>query len=167
MRKHVLFALIIASLLLAACGGAAPQATPTPGAPAATETAPAATETAPAAEDTGQPAGELSLTTQPWQWTGFTGAVEQFKVETPASYQVTFNADGTVASWPTATTPPARTPTQDGALTIAVGPMTAAACPDGVAQRPVRQAAGRGCPLLLRRRQALHRPDGRRRHHAA
>ena len=90
MRKHILLVLIIASLLLAACGGAMPQPTPTPAAPAPTEVAPAA-------EVAGPPAGELSLTTQPWQWTGFTSPTEQFKVETPASYQVTFNADGTVA----------------------------------------------------------------------
>ena len=54
MRKHVLLVLIIASLLLAACGGAAPQATPTAGVPAATETT--ATEAAPAAEAAGLPA---------------------------------------------------------------------------------------------------------------
>ncbi len=92
MRKHILFVLIIASLLLAACGGAAPVATP---APAATE-APAAAATEPAAADAGQPAGEVSLTTQPWQWIAFSGAEEQFTVETPESYQVTFNEDGTV-----------------------------------------------------------------------
>jgi acylphosphatase len=42
-------------------------------------------------------AGDLEpLTAQPWQWAGFSGAEEQLIVETPESYQVTFNADGTV-----------------------------------------------------------------------
>ena len=127
MRKHVLLALIIASLLLAACGGAVPQVTPTAGAPAATEAT--ATEATPAAEDTASPAGELALTTNPWQWTGFTGAVEQFKVETPASYQVTFNADGTVAVVADCNNAAGTYTDQDGALTIAIGPMTMAACP--------------------------------------
>ncbi|MEZ4769573.1 MAG: hypothetical protein R2844_14225 [Caldilineales bacterium] len=45
MRKHILFMLIIASLLLAACGGALPQPITVPAAPAPTEApaAPAAT----------------------------------------------------------------------------------------------------------------------------
>ncbi len=122
MRKHLLFALIIASLALAACSGA-PAATPTP--------APAPIATAPAAEETVPPAGEPSLTTQPWQWTAFTGATEQFKVETPASYQVTFASDSTVAIMADCNNAAGTYTDQDGALTIAVGPMTAAACPDG------------------------------------
>ncbi|MCB0206926.1 MAG: META domain-containing protein, partial [Anaerolineae bacterium] len=88
MRKQLIFALIIVSLVLAACGGALPQPTPTASAPI---------ETAPAPENTTSPAGEVSLATQPWQWTGFTGAAGQFKVEAPESYQVTFNEDGTVS----------------------------------------------------------------------
>ncbi len=127
MGKHVLLALIIASLLLAACGGAAPQATPTAGAPAATEAT--ATEAAPATEDAGSPAGELSLTTQPWQWTGFSGAVEQFTVETPASYQVTFDANGAVAIVADCNNAAGTYTDKDGALAITIGPMTMAACP--------------------------------------
>ncbi len=124
MRKHILLALIIASLLLAACGGAAPQATPIPAAPAATETAPAA-------EEAVQPADEAALTTQPWQWIAFSGAEEQFTVEMPESYQVTFNADGTANIVADCNNASGTYTDQDGALTIAVGPMTMAACPDG------------------------------------
>ncbi|MBP8291178.1 MAG: serine hydrolase [Caldilineaceae bacterium] len=123
MRKHILLPLIIASLVLAACS-AAPAAPPTPAAPAPTEAAPVAEETAP-------PAGEPSLTTQPWQWTGFTGATEQVTVETPASYQVTFAADGTVAILADCNNAAGTYTDQAGALTIAIGPVTAAACPDG------------------------------------
>ena len=121
MRKHILLALIIASLVLAACS-AVPAATPTPAAPAPTEAAPAAEETAP-------PASELSLTTQPWQWHGFSGAAEQFTVETPANYQVTFNADGTVNIVADCNNAAGSYTAQDGALTITIGPMTMAACP--------------------------------------
>ena len=50
MQKHFVLMLITASLLLAACAGAAPQATPIPAAPAATATAPATEEAAEAAQ---------------------------------------------------------------------------------------------------------------------
>lgn len=63
MRKHIVFMLIIASLLLAGCIGATPQPTPAPATPAPTEAAAAA--------------GAVSLTAQPWQWIAFSGgAVE-------------------------------------------------------------------------------------------
>ena len=124
MRKQLIFALIIASLVLAACGGAMPQPTPTP-------EAPAPTEAAPAPEDTTSPAGEVSLATQPWQWTGFTGAAGQFKVEAPESYQVTFNEDGTVSVVADCNNAAGTYTDEDGALTVVLGPMTAAACPEG------------------------------------
>lgn len=124
MRKHILLALIIASLVLAACSAAPAATPPTPAAPAPTEAAPATEETAP-------PASELALTAQPWQWHGFSGAAEQFTVETPESYQVTFNADGTVNIVANCSNATGTYTDQDAALTIAVGPMTAAACPDG------------------------------------
>ena len=51
-------------------------------------------------------------------------------METPASYQVTFNADGTVAIVADCNNAAGTYTDKDGALAIAIGPMTAAACPD-------------------------------------
>jgi heat shock protein HslJ len=68
---------------------------------------------------------------QPWQWIAFSGAEETFNVETPESYQVTFNGDGAVAIMADCNNAAGTYTDQDGALTIAVGPMTAAACPEG------------------------------------
>lgn len=124
MQRHVPVILIFASLLLAACSVAPPQATPTPAAPAPTEAAPAA-------EGAGSPADEVSLTAQPWQWIAFSGAQEPFTLETPESYQVTFNEDGTVAIMADCNNAAGAYTDKDDTLTIAVGPMTAAACPDG------------------------------------
>ena len=42
-------------------------------------------------------ADQASLTTNPWQWVGFTSPVEQFKLDQPGNYLVTFQEDGTVA----------------------------------------------------------------------
>jgi D-alanyl-D-alanine carboxypeptidase len=75
-----------------------------------------------------------TLTGRTWQWVSFTNPMEQFDVETPESYLLTFNPDGTAnvvadcnnaAGSYTADTPDA------GALTIQIGPATMAACPPG------------------------------------
>ena len=55
--------------------------------------------------------------------------MEQFKVETPASYQVTFNADGTVNIVADCNNAAGTYTDKDGALAITIGPMTMAACP--------------------------------------
>ncbi|MCB0246722.1 MAG: META domain-containing protein, partial [Anaerolineae bacterium] len=131
MKTNLLVIAILASLLLAACGGAVPQPLTTPAAstPTAAESTP--TETAPAAEDTGSPDAEVSLTTQPWQWTALSGAEDKVTVETPDSYQVTFSEDGTVAVVADCNNAAGTYTDEDGALTVALGPMTAAACPEG------------------------------------
>ena len=122
MKTILILSMTIATLLLAACGGSTPQATPA---------APAATATTPAAEDADVPAAEASLTAQPWQWHGYSGPEEQFTVEMPESYQVTFNADGTINIVADCNNAAGTYTDEEGALTIAVGPMTMAACPDG------------------------------------
>ncbi len=122
MKTILILTMTIAALLMAACGVATPQATPT---------APAATATLPAAEDADVPAAEVSLTMQPWQWHGYSGPEEQFTVETPESYQVTFNADGTINIVADCNNAAGTYTDEDGALTIIIGPMTMAACPDG------------------------------------
>lgn len=72
-----------------------------------------------------------SLTANPWQWISFTSPVEQFDVETPASYLLTFNADGTVSIVADCNNAAGSYTDDAGALSIAVGPMTMAACPEG------------------------------------
>ena len=133
MRKHFVLMLITASLLLAACAGAAPQTTPLPAAPAATATEAVADAVAEAvAEEAGQSAGEVSLTTQPWQWVAFTSPVEQFEVATPESYRLTFNEDGIVdivADCNTAIGSYKIDSLDGGSLTVDVAPKTTAVCP--------------------------------------
>jgi D-alanyl-D-alanine carboxypeptidase len=75
--------------------------------------------------------GQESLQAQPWQWTSFTGAAEQFNITDPGSYMVTFAIDGTVSIKADCNNAAGNYTTNDGALTITVGPMTMAACPPG------------------------------------
>jgi D-alanyl-D-alanine carboxypeptidase len=75
--------------------------------------------------------GQESLQAQPWQWTSFTGATEQFNITDPGSYVVTFAIDGSVSIKADCNNAAGTYTTNDGALTIAVGPMTMAACPPG------------------------------------
>ena len=77
---------------------------------------------------------------------------------------LTFNEDGTVNIVADCNNAAGSYTAEDGALTIAIGPDDDGGLSAGVAQRPVREAAGRGRPVLLRGRPAFHRPDGRRRH---
>jgi heat shock protein HslJ len=70
------------------------------------------------------------LTGATWQWVSFTDPVQQFEVEQPESYTLTFQPDGTlqikadcnqvVASY---------SASEEGALSIEPGPATMAACP--------------------------------------
>lgn len=124
MKHYLLLTLIIASLLLAACGGFQHSPTPAP-------EAPAPSEATPAVEDVAPPPDEVALTTNPWQWVAFVNPMETVEVETPESYQVTFNEDGAVNVVADCNNASGTYTDQDGALTIAIGPMTAAACPEG------------------------------------
>lgn len=126
MQRHVLLVSIMAPLLLAACGGDVPAVRPA-GAPANA----AAAAAAPATVHAGPPAGEVSLTTQPWRWHGFSGPEEQFTVVTPERYQAIFNEDGTVSIVADCINALGSFTDMDGALSVAIGPMTMAACPDG------------------------------------
>ena len=126
--------------------------------------------TAPAAEAAGQPASEVSLTTQPWQWHGFSGAVEQFTVETPESYRLTFNEDGIVdivADCNTAIGSYKIESLDGGTLSIDVAPKTTDLCPPESRGAQFLSLLGGAARLFLRGRQALHRPDGRWRDDAA
>ena len=129
----VLIAMLIASLVLAACG--------------ATETPPPAEPTvAPTAEPTAEPtalqptvetADLGALTANPWQWVSFTDPVEQFEVEVAENYVLAFE-DGTLDGLGTGGTinivadcnnASGSYTADDSNLAIEVGPMTKAACP--------------------------------------
>ncbi len=72
----------------------------------------------------------IELTTNPWLWTSFTDPTQQFNIANPEDYTIAFNADGTV-NVKADCNPAAGTYAADdsGSLTIALGPMTLAACP--------------------------------------
>ena len=111
----VLIALLIALLVLSACG-----ATATPAVPTAEPT------TAP---PTGETGGAGTLTANPWQWVSFTDPLQQFDVETPERYLLAFNEEGTVAIVADCNNARGSYTEDAGSLTIEVGPMTKAACP--------------------------------------
>ncbi len=118
MKTYLGLIVIVAALLLAACVPPAPTVAPTEA------------PTAPAPTPAGAPAA-AALTANPWQWTSFTGAAEQFKLEQPASYLLTFQDDGTAAIVADCNNAFADYTADAGALTIKPGPMTLAACPPG------------------------------------
>ncbi len=114
-RTTLIFVILLS--LLAAC-------TAMPGeAPAEPITEPATTDI-PAAE-TG------SLTANPWQWVAFVSPVEQYSVEEPQFYTLNFTEDGTVNIQADCNTAIGSYTTDGSSLTIVVGPMTRAACPEG------------------------------------
>ena len=69
------------------------------------------------------------LTSYPWEWVAFTNPVERFDVETPESYQIAFNRDGTVAIESDCNSASGSYTVDGSSLTIEVGPATMAACP--------------------------------------
>ncbi len=140
MKLTRLTALIVMMIVLAtACSG---EATPEPAAePTAAPTEEATEE--PAAEPTEAPteapaeseaqAGQVNLTdltANPWQWVSFTNPVEQFDVEMPQSYVITFNEDGTAGVVADCNNASGSYTADASSLTIELGPMTMAACPE-------------------------------------
>jgi heat shock protein HslJ len=109
-RTPLIFVILLS--LLAACANppAAPTAVPT-----ATELT-ASTEV-------------VSLTTNAWQWVSFTNPVEQFAIDEPQNYVLTFNEDGTVNIIADCNNASGSYTTDGSSISIQVGPMTMAACP--------------------------------------
>ncbi|NIV29805.1 MAG: META domain-containing protein, partial [Anaerolineae bacterium] len=122
--KTIAYILILMAMVvtIASCGGAtatlAPTPEPTPE-PPPTEAPPEPAE----AESAGD------VTSYPWLWTSFTSPVEQFDVEAPENYVVTFNDDGTVNIKADCNNASGSYTVAGSNLTIEVGPMTKAACP--------------------------------------
>jgi len=141
VKKTLLIALIMV-MLLAACAPVAPAPAPAAIQPTVETQAPAPTAVpTQAAQPTQAPteapapvptqAASPTLTTNPWQWVGFTSPVEQFKLDQPGNYLVTFQEDGTVAIKADCNNAGGTYTADDSSLMVKIGPTTMAACPDG------------------------------------
>jgi heat shock protein HslJ len=129
MRKITLITFLVLTLLLAACNSktATSMAEPTQVSPTETPAEPEVEEVAPTAETVTVSMDDLTGTT--WQWVAFTDPTQQFEVENPASYTLTFQEDGTVAVVADCNNAMGSYTIDGNSLTIEMGPMTLAACP--------------------------------------
>lgn len=127
MKKNFVFSLLIFMVLLTACSGsgAAPTTAPTEAVKPtqALEPATAATEASPT------DAGTLTVAT--WMWTGFTNPVQEFTVADPENYTLTFQEEGTVNIKADCNNAIGAYTVDGSSISIQVGPMTMAACPEG------------------------------------
>jgi D-alanyl-D-alanine carboxypeptidase len=147
MKQTTFMLLIIMILLLVACQDEGPDeaAVPEPTA-AAQDTRAEGVSTEPTEEPeapeptvapTEEPVAETdevdltALVVAPWQWITFTNPMEQFEVEMPENYSVTFNEDGTLNLMADCNNASGSYTVGDSSLTIAMGPSTMAACPEG------------------------------------
>jgi D-alanyl-D-alanine carboxypeptidase len=140
MKKTLLFTLLLLSLLFAACSGGKPAATAAPVAagPVATNTAaPTAlptevpTEAPSPTEEAPDPAPESEtnpLWANSWQWLSFTNPAEQYEIDMPQNYVLTFYEDDTLTIVADCNTVLANYIDDAGALTITLGPSTLVAC---------------------------------------
>jgi D-alanyl-D-alanine carboxypeptidase len=71
------------------------------------------------------------LRANPWQWVSFTNPVEQYTVDNPQNYTVTFNNDATLNIVADCNNANGSYVIAGSSITIQVGPMTMAACPEG------------------------------------
>lgn len=77
-----------------------------------------------------EPSDELiSLTENSWYWISFTSPTEQYQIEQPQNYVLTFNQDGSINIKADCNNANADYMVEDQSLTITVGPMTKAMCP--------------------------------------
>ena len=139
-RTTLLLLLALIVFVVAACQSteAPPTATTMPTAEPATAV-PTAEPTLEATDlpSTAEMAGPGTLTANPWQWESFTDPLQQFDVEDPESYTLTFTEDsgaapgasGTVAIVADCNNALGSYTEDAGSLTIEIGPMTLAACP--------------------------------------
>lgn len=123
MKIKLVLSLLFSLLVLTACVIEAPTAT--------NGTVPDPTAVPAQAATAGERVySAVELTTNPWLWVSFTDPTQQFDLDQPEQYTITFNTDGMVnvkADCNNASG--AYTADDNGSLTIALGPMTLAACP--------------------------------------
>lgn len=141
MKKLTTLLLTFVVLLVVGCQGNPPAPATAPEPTVAQNTSMATAEPADVSS-TGEPTGETSdtgvdmagpdaLVENSWQWVAFTNPVEEFEVESPESYVITFNADGTLAIQADCNNVAGSYTADDSSLTIEPGPTTLAACPEG------------------------------------
>ena len=70
-----------------------------------------------------------ALKANSWQWISFSNPVEQFQIEAPEKYTLLFNKEGTVSIGADCNRAAGSYKADGNSLTIAIGPMTMAACP--------------------------------------
>ena len=137
MQKFYLFTILLLSILLAACSGAgnppvleSTAVPPTEG--RAAQSAPLTT--APAVEETASPVDTANadleaLTATAWMWVGFTDPIQQFSVDNPENYTLSFQDDGTLNIKADCNNATGGYTVDGSSIKIEVGPMTKAACP--------------------------------------
>ena len=129
MRKSFVFTILLVAMLLAACttGGSTPAAQPTAVPSTEQPAEPTAAETEPPAET--NPADLNALTANTWMWVEFTDPMQQFSVENPQNYTLTFQDDGTLNIKADCNNAMGSYTVDGQSITIEVGPMTMAMCP--------------------------------------
>ncbi|MGE5377508.1 MAG: META domain-containing protein [Bacteroidota bacterium] len=72
-----------------------------------------------------------AILANPWQWTSFASPVQQYDVENPGNYQLTFHDNGTVDIKADCNTVSGTYNMDASRIAIAIGPTTLSACPPG------------------------------------
>ena len=131
MKKIIFFTLLVMTLLLAACSSEADAPTDVPSTESQAEPT-----SEPETEEVEAPAESVTvdmamLTGTTWAWTAFTDPTQQFDVDIPLNYTLTFQDDGTVNIQADCNNALGSYSVDGSSITIEVGPMTMAACPPG------------------------------------
>ena len=79
--------------------------------------------------DDGRGAIAGQLTANPWKWVSFTNPVEQFEIDDPENFLLTFNEDGTINIKADCNNALGNYTVDGSSLEVEVGPMTKALCP--------------------------------------
>jgi peptidoglycan/xylan/chitin deacetylase (PgdA/CDA1 family)/heat shock protein HslJ len=124
MKKDTILLFVIIALLLISCQSATP---PTADIPVDEETT--GQEPTQVAAPEAEIADPAALAADSWQWISFTNPVEQFDVEMPENYILSFSEDGTLDILADCNNASGTYATEGSSLTIEIGPMTMAACP--------------------------------------
>jgi heat shock protein HslJ len=124
MNKKHLVLLLIFTLVLSAC--TAVQASPTPVPTDVPPTEEVKTQEVEVQEET---VVNGALLANPWEWVSFTNPVDQYQIDDPNQYILTFSQDGTISVKADCNNA-AGTFSEDGSsLTVQMGPSTMALCP--------------------------------------
>jgi len=127
-QSSLLAGLLIALVILVACVPPPPASPAAPTSAAPTEAPADAFIPAPVPP----PTDELRmLRANSWQWTAFEDSKGRIEVGNPASYRVTFNSDASLAIGAGCNNATGSYQGEGGKLTIGIGPVTMATCPQG------------------------------------